>query len=398
MKRVDFIAKDQCNGCSACFSICPQKCINMQPDNEGFLYPTIIENNCINCELCYNTCPSNDKDKNITENNKNELYACWLSNDNLRSISSSGGAFSALSFKVLEKNGLIVGVCYSHDFKQVNHSIIHNINELDKFRRSKLVQSNKKDIFQKTKDLLEKKKLVLFTGTPCEIAGLNSYLKKKYNNLITIDLICGCVASPKVYKNYIDFLETKYKSKVLSVNFKDKSIGWQERSIRIDFENGEVYKNSTDDDPYIVSFHSRYNIRPSCFKCKFRGLERPSDITLGDFWGIKYLNNKIDDNKGISFVMINTKKGKNLLNETKDIMNLNKIRLDINKYSKKYNVSLTKSPAYIDTINREDFFSDLEVLNFSALFDKYLKKIWIERKKKKQEYLKKLENDKFSQH
>jgi coenzyme F420-reducing hydrogenase beta subunit len=393
MKRVDYIQKKDCNGCSVCVAICPQDCITMLPDQEGFLYPSVIMSKCIDCEECYLNCPSIKNTRNDLGSFKNEAYACQVKNENTRHISSSGGAFSALSYHALNFNGYIVGVAYTPDNKEVRHTIVNNVNELDSLRRSKLVQSNKNDIFLGVEKLLNKDKYVLFSGTPCEVSGLKSFLSKDYKKLITCDLICGCVASPKVYRKYIDHLENKYNSRIKSVNFKDKTNGWQGRGLKIDFENGESYTSETANDPYIVSFHSRYNIRPSCFNCKFRGIDRVSDITLGDFWGIKYYIKQLDDNKGTSYVMINSQKGKDILLQTKEYMDIVEVDLDIIKYSNKYNYRIAESPSISDELKRDDFYKDLDILDFDELFNKHLKEIWLERKRKKEEYLKKLEEN-----
>lgn len=391
MRRVDYIQKKDCNGCSVCIATCPQDCIEMLPDSEGFLYPSVITNKCIDCEECYNNCPSIKNNESVLKPFNNEVYACKIKDDNIRYISSSGGAFSALSYQILNLNGYVSGVSYTPDFKEVKHTIIDNENELDILRRSKLLQSNKDGILLRIEKLLKDNKYVLFSGTPCEVFGLKSFLSNDYKNLITCDLICGCVASPKIYRKYIEHLENKYNSRIKSVNFKDKTKGWQERGLKIEFENGKSYTNETANDPYIVSFHSRYGIRPSCFNCKFRGVDRVSDFTLGDFWGVKYYNKQLDDNKGTSYVMVNSEKGKDLLLQAKQHMAITKIDLDISEYSNKYNYRVISNPSLGDELNRSKFYKDLDILNFDILFDKHLKSIWLERKRKKEEYLKKLE-------
>ncbi len=393
MKRVDYLTKNNCWGCTVCVNICTQEAITMLPDKEGFLYPHVDEDKCIYGEDCYNSCPSVIKSNNNSTIFVNEAYACKILDDEVRHISSSGGAFSAIAKKIFEQNGFVAGVAYSDDFREAKHSMIDSWDRLDSLRRSKLLQSNKGNIFTEVENKLENENSVLFTGTPCEVTALKSYLGKEYDNLVTCDLVCGCVASPKVYNKYISYLEKKYNSKVSFVNFKDKTNGWQGRRINIQFENQEIYTNETSDDPYIVSFHSRFNIRPSCFNCKNRHLDRNSDITLGDFWGIKFYNSSLDDNKGTSFVMVNSEKGKKLVQSLSDTMDIRHLDIDIKAYSNKYNYCLIKSPTGAKQTKRENFYRDLDILDFDELFDVHLRDIWLERKRRKEEYLKKLEQE-----
>jgi len=262
-------------------------------------------------------------------------------------------------------------------------------------RISKLVQSTKSNVFAEIKNELDENKIILFSGTPCEVAGLKMLLNKEYENLYTCDLICGCVASHKVYNRYIDFLENKFNSRVTSVNFKDKSQGWHNLRVSIGFENGEVYSDGIYDDPYIVSFHSRFNIRTSCFNCKFRGLNSASDLTLGDFWGINYINPELDDNKGTSFIMVNSSKGEQLISNISDLLKNEVIDINIDDYGGKYNVCLTKSPVASSDKDRYEFYSDLNNnMSFDLLFEKHLEKIREERRLRRIEYFKKLNEGK----
>lgn len=194
----------------------------MLADCEGFLYPTINDEICTNCGLCLVACPV-VKQETVDNAFNNEVYACWSKNTDLRLMSSSGGVFSELAKQVFKNSGYVAGVSFSNCFKEAEHIIIETEQTLDKLRRSKLLQSNKKNIYRRIKCLLTNSHVVLFTGTPCEAAGLKAYLGADPPNLITCDLICGCVASPKVYKKYIDFLERKYSSSVISVSFKTKA-------------------------------------------------------------------------------------------------------------------------------------------------------------------------------
>lgn len=397
--KISDIKKENCCGCTSCLSSCPQNCIKMTPDNEGFLFPSIDNSLCNECGLCYERCPVVDEKEFKNKNFKYKVFASKIKDEKIRGLSTSGGLFTALSKFIFENQGVVCGVVYSEDFKNVKHVLANNWDELAKMRRSKLVQSDKQFIFRDIKRLLDDKKNILFSGTPCEVAGLKIFLGKEYENLFTCDLICGCVASSKVYKNYIEFLENKYNSKVISVNFKDKSQGWHNLRVNIAFENGESYSNGIYDDPYVVSFHSRYNIRKSCFNCKFRGRESWSDITIGDFWGINYIDPKLDDNKGISFVLANTYKGSYMYEKISSYVESYLIDIDINEYGNRYNVCLARSPIGASENLRENFYTDLNKgMSFDRLFDIHLAMICEERKLKKIEYFKNLNrgNDKIS--
>jgi Coenzyme F420-reducing hydrogenase, beta subunit len=377
MNNISILEKSECCGCTACFSSCPTKAISMKPDYEGFIYPQIDQKECIDCGICLKVC----KDVSYYKE-KQKIYACWDKEDNNRSISSSGGIFSALANLILDNGGYVCAVGYSEDCKECLHKIISSKEQLDDLRRAKFVQSKKYDIFTQIKDLLKTEKQVLFCGTPCEVGGLRQFLRKDYGNLLTCDLICGCVSSPEVYKTYIDFLNEKYHSEAISVNFKDKRKGWRGKAIAVKFRNGEEYYNSILDDDYCVSFHSRYNIRPSCFNCKYRNLQRVSDITLGDFWGIEKYVPEYDDNKGTSFVLANTKKGDSFVNKMTN-MNIHFMDIDYEHYSITYNWCMHKNPWDMPTEDRNQFYQDVKNMPFDQMAQKDLAIIKEERKRKK---------------
>ena len=283
--NISILQKKECCGCTACMNSCPTNAILMQPDYEGFLYPIVDESKCIDCGKCINVC----KDVRFYDEPQN-IFACWSKDNSLRAKSSSGGIFSMLAERTLTHGGKVCAVGYSDDCKECLHKIISSTDDLDDLRRAKFVQSKKYDVYSHIKSQLTDGFEVLFCGTPCEVGGLRQFLHKEYSNLITCDIICGCVSSPEVYKIYIEHLNHMYKSNVISVNFKDKRAGWRGKAIAVMFENGHEYLNSILDDDYCVSFHSRYNIRPSCFNCKYRNLKRGADFTLGDFWAIETYN------------------------------------------------------------------------------------------------------------
>lgn len=379
MNNITVLKKNECSGCTACYSSCPTGAISMVPDYEGFLYPFIDNDKCILCGKCLKVC----RDVKVYDEPQ-RIYACWSKDDNIRARSSSGGIFSHLAEYVIVNGGGYVCACgYSDDVTECLHKIINSVDQLDDLRRAKFVQSKKYDVFSQVKRLLEQGNEVLFCGTPCEVGGLKQYLLKHYDNLITCDIICGCVSSPEVYKTYIEFLNQKYHSKAFSVNFKDKRAGWRGKAIAVKFESGQEYYNSILDDDYCVSFHSRYNIRPSCFNCKYRSLKRVSDFTLGDFWAIEKYNENFDDNKGTSFVLVNTDKAYKILQRL-DI-NMNHMSINYEEYCVKYNLRMNINPNMVSEEARATFFDDVKKMPFDAMAKKNLETIKQERKRIKLE-------------
>ena len=376
--NVSTLHKDECCGCTACMSCCPTKAIEMQPDYEGFLYPVVDNSKCIDCGKCVKVC----KDVKFYDEPQH-IYACWSKDNSLRAKSSSGGIFSMLAERTLSRGGKVCAVGYSEDCTECLHKIISSSDELDDLRRAKFVQSKKYDIYVRLKSLLSEGVEILFCGTPCEVGGLKQFLGKEYENLLTCDIICGCVSSPGVYKIYINHLNETHHSQVVSVNFKDKRAGWRGKAIAVSFANGEEYLNSILDDDYCVSFHSRYNIRPSCFNCKYRNLKRGADFTLGDFWAIEKYNPEYDDNKGTSFVLTNTEKGERILNELDIVKHL--MDIDYEEYSSKFNWCMHRNPYTMPEEERKQFYDDLKSMPFNEMAMKDLETIRQARKQKKLE-------------
>lgn len=377
MNNISTLQPNECCGCTACYASCPTKAITMQPDAvEGFLYPVVDESKCIDCGKCLKVC----KDVRPYQE-KQKIYACWSKDNDLRARSSSGGIFSMLAEQVLAQGGAICAVGYSDDCKECLHKVIRTPEGLDDLRRAKFVQSKKYDVLQQVKDLLKDGVQVLFCGTPCEVGGLRQFLGHEYDNLITCDIICGCVSSPMVYRTYMDFLNAKYNAHAVSVNFKDKRKGWRGKAIAVKFDNGEEYYNSILDDDYCVSFHSRYNIRPSCFSCKYRSLQRGADITLGDFWAIEKYNEAYDDNRGTSFVLVNTTKGDKALNALD--LTIHPMDIDYEDYCMKYNWCMLRNPYAMPEDDRKTFYQDVVSMPFDQMAAKDLEAIKQARKQKK---------------
>lgn len=343
-------AKENCCGCYACYNICPKECITMESDNEGFWYPKIDKDKCINCNLCEKVCPIINKPNSSLYEKKS--YAVFNKNEKIRLESSSGGIFSLLAEYVINNHGNVYGAVFDEDFN-VKHVKINILQDINLLRGSKYVQSRINDIFKSIKFDLKNNKIVLFTGTPCQIAGLQSFLQKKYDNLILMDIVCHGVPSPLVWQQYINELKQNYKQNIKSIYFRDKSTGWKTYSVKFLFDKDE-YKNFGFKDIYMKGFLNDIYLRPSCYNCKFKGIERVSDITVADFWGIGNILPKMDDDKGTSLIVIHSEKGKQLFDELSEKMILNEVNFN---EAIKYNSSMIKSVKYNE--KRNSFFAEL---------------------------------------
>ena len=334
-ENITKVESKDCCGCGACFNICPTNAITMQENDEGFLAPVIDKTKCTNCGLCVKACPSlNVKYENTATP---ECYAAMGDYD-LRMKSSSGGMFTLLAEYILDKGGYVCGAAFDENW-DVHHIIVDNKDDLEKLRGSKYVQSNTKDCYKKIKKLLNDDKYVLFSGCPCQVAGLYSFLGKNYENLFTVDILCHGAPSPGVWQKYLN--ETFDKNNIQKINFRDKNkIGWSCSHCTISTKNGEDI--ITED--FTKLFHASINLRKSCYDCDFSKKPRPADITIGDFWGIHNYISELNVDKGISLVLINNQKGKFLFNEISDKVTYKNISLSENYNNGHQKIGLKMHP------------------------------------------------------
>jgi ferredoxin len=296
--------KWDCCGCTACSNACPVKCITMARDSEGFSYPSIDLEKCIHCKKCENVCPSVNKTSPLKTVGERCMIA-YSKMPDIRKSSSSGGIFYHLAERVIADGGTVFGVCLENG--KVKHSYAQTTDELKKFQGSKYVQSEIGDCYVKAKEFLDDGKLVYFSGTPCQIKGLYAFLGDKiYPSLITQDLICHGVPSPKVFEEYLAFHSHSDKP---SVSFRDKKYGWHYFSMKISDEK-HLYRKTLEEDWYLKLFLDNTILRPSCYACKAKEEGSSADITLADCW----LHHKIcseikDTNEGLSLVLLNSKTG-----------------------------------------------------------------------------------------
>ncbi len=303
--------KVNCCGCNACVQCCPKQCITMYQDEEGFDYPVVNSDECIACGLCEKVCPvlnSGESKKPL------KIYAAKNRNEEIRLKSSSGGVFTVLAEDVIRRRGVVFGVAFDKDWN-VYHTYTENMDGLAAFRGSKYVQSKVGSSYKQVRSFLKDGRDVLFTGTSCQIAGLKRFLIKDYPNLLTVEILCHGVPSPKVWQRYLAEKKAQYECKdICQVSFRDKRKGWAQFHLVIDFKNKTQYIASFDEDAYLKGFLSNLCLRPSCYSCKCKNGRSNSDLIIADYWNINEALPDYNDNKGVSLVLVNSSKGLSIMN------------------------------------------------------------------------------------
>lgn len=368
--------KKDCCGCSACSEICAKEAISMWPDQYGFPYPVVDSSKCVNCVMCIKVCPI----LNNKERPRVPLisYAFMHKDKEIRRKSSTAGAFVALAEKILSLNGVVFGCAFDTDWS-VKHIYVDNLRDLRKLVGSKYLQSRVEDSFKDCRRFLQSGRYVLFSGTPCQIAGLRNYLRKEYDTLLCVDLICHGVPSPGIWQLYLRHRITK-KSRELGkdlyvkdVNFRDKSKGWSSYSLSLSLSLSDNQGNVCTEPPlnwredlYMRSFLHHLNMRPSCFHCRFKNLKSGSDITIGDYWGFTELYPDVKDDKiGINAFMVNTEKGKCFLDG-----------IEFDGFESSYENIVKGNPALVRShwphINQKKFLRGFESRDFKDLVSECL--------------------------
>lgn len=317
---IQVINPEDCCGCTACASICAHDAINMEPDPLGFLYPKVDESKCVECGLCEKVCQFNDNyDRSL---NLKEPIAYASRHKDIDEVmkSRSGAAFVAISDYILEQRGIVYGAGYKDHFR-VAHKRATTKEERDEFRGSKYVQSDLIDVFRQVKEDLKNGLTVLFSGTPCQTSGLNSYVGKRLReNLILVDIVCHGVPGPFLWRDNIAYHEKRRGDQIVSVNFRDKELfGWKAHQETYLFKRGEKVISK-----YL--FYQTITFRNSCAVCHFANLHRPSDLTIADFWGWENVVPDMNlDDKGINLVLLNTEKGKVIFEKASCQMNVREV-------------------------------------------------------------------------
>ena len=350
------VEQSKCCGCGACFQRCPQKCINLCEDIQGFIYPHIDEQSCIKCGLCRKVCPCLNHSKSQFPS---ASYAAWHEDDEIRLASSSGGVFSVIAQDMILQGGVVFGARFNERW-EVIHDYTETFDGLAVFRGSKYSQSIIGDNYIMVEQFLKQGRKVLFTGTPCQIAGLKIFLKESYDNLLTIDIICHGVPSPLVWRDYLVHLLTinnnnLYKgihkfalektTKIAKVLFRDKIKGWRNYHFSvfsgsdINEEKKTIISESYKNNIYMKVYLGNFDLRPICYECPFKSFSSGSDLTLGDFWGIEKTYPHLYDERGVSLVIVNNERGRHALERT--MMCLHECKLDD---AIAHNKSLINSP------------------------------------------------------
>lgn len=377
---IEITKKEQCCGCSACVHICPKHSISFQEDKEGFLYPKVDLETCVDCGLCDKVCPIINQDP---EREPHKVYAAKNNDENIRLRSSSGGVFTFLAEKIIEEGGVVFGARFNENW-EVIHDYTDTIEGLEPFRGSKYVQSAIGESYKQAEAFLKAGQKVMFTGTPCQIAGLRNFLRKDYENLLTVDFVCHGVPSPLVWRMYLKeeiarqgevgrnsvLTSSKVVPVLTGVNFRDKSTGWKKFSFVLNFskasaegEQNTVLSTVFTDNDYMKAFLSNLSLRPSCYSCPAKAGKSGADITIGDFWGIENVLPELDDNRGLSLLMLHSQRG---------IEHFISLRCDVSEVN--FTEVIMGNSAYQIPvpmpINREFFFSCLGHLDFTTSFER----------------------------
>ena len=364
---------EMCCGCTACSSICQQSAIMMQPNAEGFSYPVVDPELCVSCGLCEKVCPILCKPA-VSDTYTRCVVARNTNNEVLKE-STSGGFIDALITHVLRsENGYAAGVGYDENFLPV-HSITSAYEDAAAFRNSKYAQSYLGDTFIRIKALLTEGAKVIFVGTPCQVAGLKSYLRKEYNNLVTVDLVCRSIPSPKLWRKYLDWQENRHHGKIRSVSCRKKTYGYHSGALEIEFDNGKRYAGSNRVDLYMKSFHHDICSRRSCYDCQFKTIHRCSDFTVFDSWNPALVTNEPmeDDDRGYSNVLVHTEKGRGILEAMEGIRYLDANPEKMFEFTGGMERKSVRCPEA-----RETFYNQLNDNEFETAVRQFVKVTWLD--------------------
>lgn len=368
---INFTNKEDCCGCNACGDVCTHGAISFKADEEGFLYPTVDVQKCVDCHLCEKICPILNID--VLKKNDFEKPICYAAqSSNLESLfnSTSGSAFATFAEIVYKNGGYVGGAVFNDDFS-VRQFISNEKKDLETLRNTKYVQSNSEGFFKQVRDLLRNGEFVMVCGLPCQMAGLRSFLRRDYDNLLIVDLICLGINSPKILPAYLKWQEEKHNSKIVYYKAKNKELGWRQLTTKIVFENGDVEYDKRDTNYFTQGFIGTHAFaRPSCYECKFKGFPRIADITIGDYWGgEKHVSRELDHDLGTSVILINSKKGESFYDSVRSRFKEQFVSLDsILTGNPALKHSLTRP-----TFDRSVFYSDLTNLPFKVFADRYIK-------------------------
>ena len=357
---IELVSKDKCSGCSACYNACKFGALSMETDETGFWFPKINEEKCVECGACMRACPALDKPEYKSEEPK--AYIVQNKNDEVRRQSTSGGAFTAIAKLVISRGGVVFGAAIDEKYV-VSHIWVDSEEGLSKFRSSKYVQSWIGTAYQEAEKFLKAGREVCFSGTPCQIYGLKKYLGKDYENLLTVDVMCRAVPSPKVLMKYLEYQREKYPN-FDRIVFRDKSRGYSYSGVTLYQGEKLLYRAGIESDPWLRLFFKGYCNRETCHSCIYQDGVRASDITLWDCWGTQNYAPEWDDNKGTTNVIAWSEKGKETVLKC-DELRIKEIGID--HIDASLNRDSLRKPQY----DRQQFFSDAETLSGKEFINKY---------------------------
>lgn len=364
------LEQEKCMGCGACVSECPVDAVKLAEDDLGIYRAQVDEDKCVNCGLCSKVCASLELPRNL--NSSNPISYAFISSDlNTVMDSSSGGAFTALAKMIIKQEGIVVGAAWDNDFK-VKHILIDKYSDIEKLRKSKYFQSYMGDTFKKIKSVLKNGKKVLFCGTPCQVAGLKKYLKRNYNNLLLIDLLCANCPSAGIFKKYLEenFTLTELKKYDFRYKSSDDKL-WNAKKIKISMQDGRTIIKTIEQDDYLQVYHTcSLALASQCLTCKYQGNTRVGDLTIGDCWGIENYDKSIDVSKGVSVILVNNGKGEEFLNSvSREEIGL--LKEEPLEQIKKYNVlAFIEKRNWPRTQRREKFLQEIKKGSFADAKDK----------------------------
>ena len=361
----EIINKSMCTGCTACYASCPVGAIKMVPNEAGFLYPQVNDSMCINCGRCKSVCPiSNETSQNLVL----ESYIGKNNNQDIRKESASGGIFTNIAEWVLERKGVVFGAAYT-DNLVVKHIEVDNIKDLQKLRMSKYVQSEVGECFKRVKELLNSGRYVLFSGTPCQIAGLYCFLIKKYENLVLIDVVCHGVPSPLLFEEYKSEIKKYYNNEIKNIYFRSKILGHACSTIMVELANGRQLHSKKLIKSYPRLWFLGYISRECCYNCSFKKIERVGDFTIFDSFKSANIYKYSDDDRGLSNIYIRTDKARKIIQDISERINM--VKTDYIITSEKDGDMIFKS-AHKNT-RYSEFWEDVNQKDYVSLIDKYMK-------------------------
>lgn len=375
---MDTAEKKNCCGCGACAAVCHLNCITMEKDEEGFLYPHREESACVHCGMCDKVCPM--QREAAEKKFDTEAYVLYRSDENKRRQGSSGGVFSALAAAMLESGAAVGGVAMDDDAYGASWLLADDATKLEALYGSKYIQADICQAYRELRALVSQGKGALVSGTPCQIEALKKYPGLNTEKLFFVDVVCHGAPSPQVFRKYVEEQEKKEQSKVTSVFFRDKHLGWRNFSLKLKFENDKESSQSQRGNSFMKLFLRDRILRPSCYYCQFRNLNYSGDVTLADCWGVRGLCQDLDDDKGLSLVLVNTERGQEMITELMEKRVLLGRKMLLSQ-AVKANANLTTQPAL--TRERSACFADMDRCTMEELAEKYAKVSWKDRLKGK---------------